>query len=327
MTQAQSVIIGRSSYDQWLQSQSGGAFRGSRRLSVERILCPIDPSESSRVALRYAVTLAGAYGAELRALHVVDILSSTAATELPGNYVSVASADAREELKRSLEQFLGPVAIPGVSIHVELREGSAVGEILHEASSRADIVVMGTRGLTGIRRLVLGSTTESVLRSATCPVLTVPPHADAAPPANAAPFSRVLCPIDFSGPSLEALDLALALAQEFNGSLTLLYVLDPDSHDNGGRRLFELEREMRHLLRQLTPDDARKWCDPEEIILVGDDPVRAIVKVARDAESQLIVMGIRDRTALDRVLFASTTEGVVREARCPVLTIRAAESR
>jgi hypothetical protein len=78
----------------------------------------------------------------------------------------------------------------------------------HAAASRADVIVMGTRGLSGIKRLVLGSTAEKVLQAATCPVLAVPPLAASTPPSHRTPFSRIVCPVNFSDSSVKALGLA-----------------------------------------------------------------------------------------------------------------------
>ena len=86
-----------------------------------------------------------------------------------------------------------------------------------------DLIVLGTHGLSGVDRAMLGSVTEKVLRKASCPVLTVPPAVETA---AKVPYKRLLCPVDFSESSLNALRHALSLAEEADASLTILHVFD-----------------------------------------------------------------------------------------------------
>jgi nucleotide-binding universal stress UspA family protein len=335
---ADSGVNGRVDEDDRLRPAAGEDVSAcaSGRVVVDRIVCPVDFSETSRAALRYAVALAKCHEAEIHALHVVDVALTAGSAELSWDYIRAARAEARVELRGRLQEFLAPAEAVGVLAKADVHEGFAVEQILdYAATARADMIVMGTRGLSGIKRLVLGSTAEKVLRSAPCPVLTVPPHADRTPPSDHAFFSRILCPVNFSEPSLKAVRLALALAQEVNGRLILLHAVDQLGARPGleyigldeqlGSQFLELERNARHRLRQLIPLDAWAWCHPEEAIVVAaETPVRAIVQAARNDQTELIVMSLRPRGGIDRILFGSTTQAVIREATCPVLTVRAA---
>jgi nucleotide-binding universal stress UspA family protein len=328
-------IGGRAPDDERLRSPTGGvAERASRRFLIERILCPVDFSETSRAAVRYAIALAKCYGAEIRALHVVDVALAAGSAEVSWGYIRTARAEMRLELGNELREFIAEAEAAGVPTKIDVQEGFAVEQIILDqaAAARADVIVMGTRGLSGIKRLVVGSTAEKVLRAATCPVITVPPHAGRTPQSHRTPFARILCPVNFSDPSLSALELALSLAQEVNGRLTLLHALDQvlaapmvgriGLDEEMGHQFLELAREARHRLRRLIPDDAWAWCNPEETIVVADAPVRAILKAARDMSAELVVMSLRPRGGIDRILFGSTTQAVVRDATCPVLTVR-----
>jgi nucleotide-binding universal stress UspA family protein len=308
--------------------------REGRGRPIERILCPIDFSETSRTALRHAIALAKWYEAEIRALHVMD-MPPIAGPEAPAVNGISASADARVEVRHRLREFLEPVESAGVRATLSIRAGDTVEQIVDQAAAcRADLVVIGTRGLSGIRRLVLGSTAERVLRSAPCPILTVPPHASPTPSCHDVPFSRILCPVNFSELSLSAVGLALSLAQEVNGTLTLFHAVNPVAPSTGGEHigleepsgyeLRELEQDALGELRGLIPDEVRAWCNPEATV-VADAPVRAILDAAKQLQTDLIVMSLRPRGGLDRMLFGSKTEAVAREATCPVLTIRHAQ--
>lgn len=298
-------------------------------VDIRRILCPIDFSDGSRHALEHAVVMAGWYGSRLTALHIVKrvfrieppvLLSDFAAGPVPPD------AD-REALRESMRAWLEPAKKAGVEADALLDGGKPATRILERAASLpADLVVMGTHGRSGFERFLLGSVTEKVLRKATCPVLTVPP-----PTASASklPFKRLLCPVDFSDSSISALQFAFSIAQESDARLTVLHVFERTSDDQLlAKRASELsefrrgwETETRQQLEGLIPDDVRNWCAPEPVLRYGK-PYRQILTVAEAEHVDLIVMGVQGRNALDVMLFGSTTNQVVRQASCPVLTLR-----
>jgi nucleotide-binding universal stress UspA family protein len=187
---------------------------------------------------------------------------------------------------------------------------------------------MGTHGRGGFERWVLGSVTEKVLRKVGCPVMTIPPPFEGtrAPVA----FKRILCALDFSEASLNALRYALSLAQENDAELALLHAVEWLVEDQPGAEppVFDvpeyrryLERDARARLHRAVPEEARDWCHPVELLGAGR-AWKEILRVARERESQLIVMGVHGRSAVDLMLFGSTTHHVIRSACCPVLTIR-----
>jgi nucleotide-binding universal stress UspA family protein len=193
----------------------------------------------------------------------------------------------------------------------------------------ADLIVMGTHGRGGFERWVLGSVTEKVLRKAPCPVLTVPPPVGELRPEGSALFRRIVCPVDFSGASLAALAYALKLAEESRAEITVLHVLEWLVEDEPGARIpgFDvpefrryLEKDARARLEKIVPEEARNWCRPREEV-VGGRPWREVLRVAEDTQADLVVMGVRGRNPVDLAVFGSTTQHVVRGARCPVLVV------
>ena len=146
--------------------------------SVRKILCPTDFSELSEYAFQVASALARAYGAWLIVLHV-DTSSPHSVEQ-----VSQQPGGHRAQLAALLEGF--QVLDPQVYVEHRLESGDPVPAILRVArEAPADLVVMGTHGRTGLRRLLLGSVAERVLRQAPCSVLTVKgPVPEAAPSAS-----------------------------------------------------------------------------------------------------------------------------------------------
>jgi nucleotide-binding universal stress UspA family protein len=149
-------------------------------LPIHTILHPTDFSPRARHAFRLACALARDYGAHLLVLHVVP---APLAMSLEGVVVEPPESF-RDEVLAQL-RTLRPDE-PAVQTEYETREGDAVHEIVQFAADRAcDLIVLGTHGRTGLRRLLMGSVAEGVLRRAGCPVLTVKTPLPTAHPAAA----------------------------------------------------------------------------------------------------------------------------------------------
>ncbi len=290
---------------------------------INRILCPVDLSDVSRHAIEHAALLARWYDATITTLHVCNPVVVPAAdfavVRMPPNPEDIEAA--RAQVAACLE------SAGGVDSIVVVETGEPVDRILEHAKTLpADLIVIGTHGVGGFQHLVLGSITEKVLRKATCPVLTVPPHARTT---SKLPFKRLLCPVDFSDSSQAALNFAFSLAQEGDAELEILHVFDWAADDeplvnrpiNVPEYRRELERDLTAKLCALVPDSVRTWCRPVIRVAHGK-AYREILGIATEDASDLIVMGVHGRHALDMMLFGSTTNQVVRRATCPVLTLR-----
>jgi nucleotide-binding universal stress UspA family protein len=299
-------------------------------IEIRRILCPTDLSDIAPRALDNALALARFHRAEIELLYVSEPLLPGPAGPVSYPPWSVLDPAVRGRLAQALEALIAGAAPKGVAIAPKVVEGRVVAELLGRARSwPADLVVMGTHGRGGFERLVLGSVTEKVLRQAPCPVLTVPPPAAGVHPEGSVLFRRIVCPVDFSPASLAALGHALKLAEESCADLHVLHVVewlaeeDPMAHVAG----FDVPEFRRHLQRdaesrlaKLVPDEARNWCKPHELVTRGR-PWREILRVAEEQDAELVVMGVRGRNPVDLALFGSTTQHVVRGARCPVLVV------
>jgi nucleotide-binding universal stress UspA family protein len=296
-------------------------------IEIRRILCPTDFSDFAARALGQAVPLARWYQASITALHVAPAAAAPLDGMLAYSLPPLANPSVRERLERDLAEFASPARAAGIATDAMLREGAVPARILDVARELpADLLVMGTHGQGGLERLVLGSVTESVLRRAPCPVLTIP-H-DERTPSAPPPFKRILYATDFSPAADDALDHALSLAEEAQGTLTLVNVMEGPTLAattsglplNLSRLTADLAQDARRALREAVPASARDWCTTEEVIAFGR-PADEIMRVAREREAQLIVMGVHGRNTLDLLLFGSTTHRVIRKAPCPVLTI------
>lgn len=299
-------------------------------VEFREILCPTDFSDSSRRALDHAIAIATWYQSRITALHVIQVPlvpappPSMLAVGAGGGTAVVTST--AEVCEVDVRTWVEPAVRAGIRTDVFVHQGNPARRILEHAQSwRTDLIVLGTHGLSGVDHAMLGSITEKVLRKAACPVMTVPPVVATA---AKVPYKRLLCPVDFSESSLNALRYALSLAEEADAGLTILHVFDwprdvdllVERFDTAEFRRV-VEDDARARLDGLVTDEVRQWCTPSTIVAYGK-PYREIVDLAEKEDTDLIVMGVRGRNPLDLTLFGSTTNQVVRRAPCPVLTLR-----
>jgi nucleotide-binding universal stress UspA family protein len=301
---------------------------------IQKILCPIDFSEFSRHAFDRAVAIAQGFDATVTALHIIPTHPSPL---LP--YVEPASLEPpvqrevdRQRLVEEMKRFLAFEGTVGVPVDFVVVGAPTVHrEILVQADwLPADLIVMGTHGRSGFQRLLLGSVTEKVLRTAQPPVLTVGAVPDVVP-TDSASFRRILCAVDFSECSIAALRYASSLAERAAAELAALYVVEwtPIGYDPligpptdlAGYQL-AAEAVGRERLHTVIPESTRQTCLIEEIVSSGK-PHHEILRIAEEQRSDLIVLGVHGRNPIDRMVFGSTVEPVVRRATCPVLTVRA----
>jgi nucleotide-binding universal stress UspA family protein len=296
--------------------------------SIERILCPIDFSESSVLAHDYAESLAWHYKATLLLQHVIFSLTPYYPYHaFPDAYDDICRT-LRADADQQLQEFAQTHNSRGVQTECTVQDGDVTDLILEVAGHRGvNLIVMGTHGLRGIDRLTLGSVTEKVLRKARCPVLAVckPAHhlAGQAGGPELAEVQRILYCTDFSEHSEQAWDHAVSLAVEYHAELTLLHVLEdlPGSSDIED----EIAKALERLKKQVSP-----W--PQEnvvtkpVVRIGK-AYQQIVQLALESQTDLVIMGVRGRHALDLAVFGSTTYRVVQSGPCPVLVVHIAKQR
>ena len=290
-------------------------------ITLRRLLCPVDFSEDSRRALEYAAALAERRGLELTALYV------------EGNGEDQSQTDVLRRREDELRAFVAATKNARGTIHVVSVFGPPVRGILDQATAlRSDLIVMGTRGRSGLARVLLGSVTERVLREARCPVITIPTALSGDASVGVEPWSPILCATDFSPSCMKALGFALWAAQEEDARLILLNAVAwpanvlvaeplPILMDALPTRT-ELEQGAYKRLIAAIPDDDSVRRRTAVVVAIGD-PSDAILRGATDNNVKLIVMGIHSRSTTNLAVFGSTTRRVIQAARCPVLSIRA----
>jgi nucleotide-binding universal stress UspA family protein len=308
-----------------------------RHFPVRVILVAVDFSETSKRVLPWAFRLAREQDARLHLLHAV-----TPVPVLPEQFD--LPADLPEQLRTGAETKLKELAESAGSEDLEITWSAEYGqpsETIAAAVERrkADLVVLGTRGLTGLEHLLLGSTAERVLRLVDCPVFNIHPKDREAE----GPLTKVLVPTDFSDGANDAIQAALEIlplggypAQDQTRGKASLILLNVH-HAPGGYGIYGpggalalqaynesaedlLGAELERLARPLRARGVNV-----EVCLRQGYPSEVIVHEAAEQEVDVIVMGTHGRSGLGRLVLGSTTERVVQHAGCPVLTVRRGE--
>ncbi len=291
-------------------------------MQLKRILCPIDFSDFSAAAYQYALSLAEYYKSKIVALHIVELwkypFADYAAHEADYAKFSRALCEGGEvQLQRFVKQYSPAGPQPELVVH----QGNAPRCILSVAQeNNTELIVMGTHGRRGFDRLVLGSTTDRVIRKAACPVLVVSNPSQGAlgtGPDGRHRLSRILYCTDFSDNSERALGYAISLAAEYGAELVLLHVAESPSDV---ARAEEIIAERTNELDMLVSEKKRKNLNLRSAVRFGK-PYEEIVRHATEAKTNLIVMTARGGDAVDRAVFGSTTYRVIQLGPCPVLAI------
>ncbi|MCU4801388.1 universal stress protein [Halobacteria archaeon HArc-gm2] len=284
----------------------------------DRILFPTDGSDAANAVRDYVLDLAAAEDATLEVLYVANS-NENSVTRVGGEVVDALEQHG-EEVVADVEDR---AADRGVDVRSTVEQGDPSGTILAYADHRdVDLIVMSTHGRRGLDRMLLGSVTERVARKAGRPVLTVRPDDDV--PRRYPPES-VLVPTDGSAVSKRAVDEGAALAAERDATLHLLTVIDPsvfggDDYAVMPTDVFE-ERAESILDRAVARAEDAGATDVVRATEFGN-PRRTIGRYAGEEAVDLVAMGTHGRSGVDRFLMGSVTEGTVRTAPVPVLTVR-----
>ena len=296
---------------------------------IKRILFATDFSRWARRAEDYACALACSWKASLTVLCVAEFPPGLNPDYLVNQQYL---ADLLKNESSQLVDFKGRAELRGIAVTTRVATGIPSEEVITAARAEdSDLIVVGTRGKTGLAHVLLGSTAERVIRGAPCPVLTVrmePAVIKEEEGALSKPITleRILVPVDFSDCSLDALGYAAVVAQQAKASLMLLHVLEPVSYgldftlgQSKARRL-EVETWTKRL-EELVSSHQHPTMQVESQ-LRGGFPADSILDSAQTLPCDLIVMGTHGRRGISHTISGSVAEAVLRKARCPVITVR-----
>jgi nucleotide-binding universal stress UspA family protein len=288
-------------------------------MTIKRILCPTDLSTESDEALLYALALTRAYEAKLIIFHCTP--------DTPGS--GLVNGEAKALLEQSLVPHFGAADLMNLDWAGVVAQDEDPGKAISEqaAKDNVDLIVMRSRRRPH-RAALLGSTAESVSRTAPCAVLVT--HADEREWVGATTreidLKRVLVAYDFSDYSELALNYAVSFAQEYQSELHLLHVLPSFTVDETEIAWYPIGKEgpyhqAARRLQKAVPAEAHLWCQIKHAVSEGQ-PYREILNYAERNDIDLICIGAHGAGFGMLTLFGSNVDRVLRQAPCPVLVAR-----
>ena len=277
---------------------------------MRRILVPTDFSEQAEYAFEVAVSIARRTGAAIKLLHVVDMprsasFSATGDVTYHDNMEQLYIVRLLETTKQSMANLLNKVNHSGVEVVQEVDVASVVGKIKHVVEDdKVDLIVMGSKGSSGLDEFLIGSNTEKVVRIADCPVLTIK-NADLG-----FDIKEIVLASDFKREIGKAMDVFKYFQQLFGARLHLVYINTPGA--------FESSTNLRNKLAHA----AEKYDLRNYTINVYNDTVEedGILHFAEDINADMIMMATHGRTGLSHLLSGSIAEDLVNHTSRPVLT-------
>jgi len=297
-----------------------------------KILSPVYFDETSPVALQYARYFAQQGGGTVYLLHVVPtdelhLLRKVYRPESGGGADAVwAEKVSREKLQEMAYAHLGEVPY---EIVTRLSGDPATGILEAEKELGADLVVMATHGRTGIAHLLLGSVAEKVVRESRCPIFTTRRGEELS---SVEPLQKILVPVDIAERSMVALTYARRIAEQSKGTVYPLHIVPTEETDlllrdvyqareGTGANLVVAEKVARQKLADLAKEHL-SGVRYETVLHVSGDPAKTILEVEREVGADLMVLATHGFTGIFHLLLGSLTEKMVREAGCPVLSLR-----
>jgi nucleotide-binding universal stress UspA family protein len=295
---------------------------------ITRILFATDFSRWAQRAEDYACALASSWKASLTVLSVAEFPPG-----LNPDYIVNQQylADLLKHASSQLVDLKGRAERRGIAVTTRIATGIPSEEVISAARGEdSDLIVVGTRGKTGLAHILLGSTAERVIRGAPCPVLAVRTESADIEEARAlsrpVTLERILVPVDFSDCSLDALEYAVVMAQQAKASIILLHVLEPVSYGldftlSHIRTREQVRESWTKRLKELTSSHLHSHV-AMEFQLRGGLPADSILDSAQTLPCDLIVMGTHGRRGISHTISGSVAEAVLRKSHCPVIAVR-----
>jgi nucleotide-binding universal stress UspA family protein len=284
-----------------------------------KILCPVDFSEYSNLALRYASALAKDNQAELVIYHSIPDLTP-AASYLEGNFMFTVHDALKSNAASKLDEYVNKIIYKDQQITKIVAQGNPAESVLDISKTHLiDLIVMGTHGVSGYETFLMGSVTNRVLHKTTVPVLVVSKtshhfvHDEAEAPVK---IRKILCPIDLSMDNSWMAGITQSFAKKYDSEIIFLHVV----HGVQGEWK-DLESEAAKKLNMVSAPAREEECKVRLEVRAGD-PEKIILRTSEIENVDLIIMGHHTRKPLEEIFLGSVARRVVTKSKCPVLVAR-----
>jgi nucleotide-binding universal stress UspA family protein len=289
------------------------AFKTLPSAEIRNVLFATDFSVESMHALPYVAGIARKLGSSVYVCHIVapNPLVASAPEVAPTLYAGL-----REQAEAELATIVASAALQDLGAKPIVRSGAIEDELCDVVTDqKIDLIVAGTHGRTGMRKMLLGSVVEEICRVASCPVLTVGP---ALAPKKEIQLNRIVFPTDLSADSKRILPVLRSIAESYEAEITVLHVLPEELASNvDAAKLAEpIRRTMIHMCEAELPGVK------VEVLIGFGEAVETILRTARAKKADLIAMGLHNAFLPGIHLRSSAAYRIMAGAHCPVLTSR-----
>jgi len=304
------------SYQQLKQYQ-GDSMEKHTALLPQRILCPIDFSDLSNLALKYAAIGAREFKAALSILHADTFDMPRYFSHNEDNVLLRQRHQAKQAVRKTIREHAGNILgslADQLPLTFEVVEGHPIDAIMNVAENgQTDLIVLGTHGYSGLQRFLMGSVTENVVRNTKVPIFTVRQKTHDfidSYNVNALPrIKRILCPCNLTATAAPALRLATSIARRFLSELTVLNCIDAEPGTVDTKKL-----------NAWIADTIDDYADLKPEVCTGN-PSEQIITHARTQHIDLIILGANHKPFMENTVMGKTTEMVLRQAPVPVLAV------
>ena len=277
---------------------------------INNILIPYDFSETADLSLEHAVFMAKLMKANITLLHIVETVSFTSA-------ISHALGGFEKKIETATNEKLGQLAHDihlksGISLTVRTEVGRIYKKICQVAKEiDADVIIMGTHGVSGYEKFSVGTNTSRVVQESPCPVLSVQTHA------RSLGFTKIIVPIDASSDSRQKVPFAVALGRFYGSHISIIGLINFTGND--------LLRKFKIKVEQVEEYVVKHGLSYDTTFLEGNDLAAMTMKVADESDADLLVIMTEQEPSITGYLLGTYATKVVNNSKIPVLSVHPAE--
>lgn len=278
----------------------------NKDFEIKKILIPYDFSETAALSLEHAVFMAKLLRAEMMLLHILESVSFTSALGAAfGGVDKKIETESNEKLSKIAQEIH---AKNGITTTYKTEVGRIYKTIVTVAEKEnADVIIMGTHGVSGYKRFNVGTNTSKVVEEAPCPVISVQEHA------KRLGFKRIVLPIDDTATSRQKVNFAMELAKVYGSHIIVVGLMNMSNEDIKRRFTIKVEQ-------------VDEWLTKHEVscetkYINGDNLAKMTMTVAEELDGDLIVIMTEQEPSITGFFLGTYATQVVNHSKVPVMCV------
>lgn len=275
---------------------------------VKKILIPIDFSKSSKNALEHAAQICKKFDAKLHLMHVYTSFNMSVLPNIDVVGYQRNDSETKDIITEELNNIGNDLNQKyNISYQIEVRDGSISKEIAAAAKeAKADLIVMGTHGVSGFEEFFLGSNAYRTVTASTVPVLTIQEHS------KVSQYEKILVPIDSSNHTRDKISQVVSFAEIFKSKVYLVGMISEEHEEE--RNIFNLK------IKQIEEHFDAKGIQYESEIMNVENIAESTLHYSKKIDSNLIVI-MTEQEASTGLFMGPYAQRVVNHSKAPVLSV------